>query len=58
MVLLGHIKEPAPALGMAQAKPGHQRDCLSLQELSFYFKEVVIRSINHFFIMKCFEAKI
>ena len=58
MVLLGHIKEPAPALGMAQVKPGYQRACLSLQELSFYFKEVVTRSINHFFTMKCFEAKI
>jgi hypothetical protein len=58
MVLLGHIKEPAPALGMAQANTGHQRACLSLQKLSFYFKEVAIRSINQFFTVKCLEAKI
>ena len=33
MVLLRHVKEPAPVLGMAKAKPGHPRAYLMLQEL-------------------------
>ncbi len=45
-------------MAMAQAKPGYQRACLSLQELFFYFKEVVTRSSNHFFAIKCYEGKV
>lgn len=56
MVLLTDIKEPAPALAMAQAKPRHQRACLSLQELSFCFKEAVTGSINHLFVKKCYAC--
>ena len=33
MVLLGHIKEPDPAWGMGQAKPGYQRRYLSFKAL-------------------------
>lgn len=54
MVLISNIKEQAPAMAMAQAKPGYQRACLSLQEL---FKEVVTRSSNHFLAIKCYEGK-
>ena len=56
MVLLRNVKEPAPALGAAQAKPGYQRACMSLQERFIYFKKAVRHNINHFFAMKCFEA--
>jgi len=56
MVLLRNVKEPAPALGVAQAKPGYQRACMSLQERFIYFKKAVRHNINHFFAMKCFEA--
>ena len=41
-----------------KAKSGHRRACLSLQELLFYFKEAVTRSINHFFARVCYEGKI
>ena len=58
MVLISNIKEQAPAMAMVQAKPGYQRACLSLQELFYYFKEVVTRSSNHFFAIKCYEGKV
>ena len=58
MVLLRNVKEPAPALDMAQAKPGYQRVCMSLQQRFSFFKKIVRRSINHFFAVKCFEAMI
>ena len=57
MILLRHIKEPAPALGMVQAKPGHPRTYLRLQELLFYFKEVITNSINHLFEFRCAELQ-
>jgi transposase/uncharacterized protein (UPF0179 family) len=57
MILVRHIKEPAPALGMAKAKPGHSRAYLMLQELFFYFKEVITDSINHLFEFRCFESQ-
>ncbi len=57
MVLLRNVKEPAPALGMVQAKPGHPRAYLMLQELFFYFKEVITYSINHLFEFKCSESQ-
>ena len=57
MVLLRHVKEPAPALGMAKAKPGHPRAYLMLQELFFFFKEVITDSINHLFEFRCSESQ-
>jgi transposase/uncharacterized protein (UPF0179 family) len=57
MILVRHIKEPAPALGMAKAKPGHSRAYLMLQELFFYFKEVITDSINHLFEFRCSESQ-
>jgi len=57
MILVRHIKEPAPALGMAKAKPGHPRAYLMLQELFFYFKEVITDSINHLFEFRCSESQ-
>ena len=57
MIIVRHIKEPAPALGMAKAKPGHSRAYLMLQELFFYFKEVITDSINHLFEFRCFESQ-
>ena len=54
MVLFRHIKEPDSALVMVQAKPGHQRACLKLQELSIYFKKVITRGINRFFTIECY----
>jgi hypothetical protein len=56
MVLLRHIKEPATALGRVQPKPGYQKTYFSLKELYFYFKEVVTRSINQFFEIKCYQC--
>lgn len=57
MVLLRHIKEPAPALGMVQDKPGHLKAYLRLQELFFYFKEVITDSINYLFEFRCSESQ-
>ncbi|MBW2640700.1 MAG: transposase, partial [Deltaproteobacteria bacterium] len=57
MIIVRHIKEPAPALGMAKAKPGHPRAYLMLQELFFYFKEVITDSINHLFEFRCSESQ-
>ena len=57
MILVRHIKEPDPALGMAKAKPGHPRAYLMLQELFFYFKEVITDSINHLFEFRCSESQ-
>jgi hypothetical protein len=57
MILVRHIKEPAPALSMAKAKPGHSRAYLMLQELFFYFKEVITDSINHLFEFRCSESQ-
>ena len=45
MVLLRHVKEPAPARGMVLAKPGQSRVNLRLQELFFFFKEVNFQRI-------------
>jgi uncharacterized protein (UPF0179 family) len=53
MVLLGHIKEPAAAWGVGQAKPGYQRTYWSLKELFFYFKEVITRNVDQFCAVKC-----
>jgi len=53
MIIVRHVKEPAPALGMVQAKPRHPRAYLRLQELFFYFKEVITNSINHLFEFRC-----
>jgi len=57
MIIVRHIKEPAPVLGMAKAKPGHPRAYLMLQKLFFYFKEVVTDSINHLFEFRCSESQ-
>ena len=56
MVLLGHIKEPAPALGMVEPKSRYQKTYFSLKELFFYFKEVVTGGINQFFTIKCYQG--
>ena len=39
MVLLRNVKEPAPALRMAQGKPGYQRGCMSLERRFSFFKK-------------------
>jgi transposase/uncharacterized protein (UPF0179 family) len=57
MVLLRHVKEPAPARGMVLAKPGQSRVNLRLQELFFFFKEVITDRINHFFEFSCSESQ-
>ena len=57
MVLLRHVKEPAPARGMVLAKPGQSRVNLRLQELFFFFKEVITDSINHFFEFRCSKSQ-
>ena len=58
MVLIGNIKEQAPAVGMAQAKPGYQAAGLSLQLRLFALNQVVARNINQFFAIKCYEGTI
>ena len=57
MVLLRHVKEPAPARGMVLAKPGQSRVNLRLQELFIFFKEVITDSINHFFEFSCSKSQ-
>ena len=57
MILVRHIKEPAPARGMVQAKPGQSRAYLRLQQLFFDFKEVITNSISYFFKFRCSEAQ-
>jgi len=57
MVLLRHVKEPAPARGMVLADPGQSRVNLRLQELFIFFKEVITDSINHFFEFSCSESQ-
>jgi transposase/uncharacterized protein (UPF0179 family) len=56
MVLLGHIKEPAPALGRVEPKPRYQKTYFSLKALFFYFKQVVTGSINQFFTITCYQG--
>ncbi len=56
MVLLRHIKEPAAAMGMAQAKPGYQAAGLSLQLRLFALNQVVAHNINQFFAIKCYQG--
>jgi len=57
MVLLRHVKEPAPARGMVLAKPGYPKAYLRLQKLFFFFKEVITDSINYFFEFRCSESQ-
>lgn len=57
MVLLRHVKEPAPARGMVLSKPGYPKVYLRLQELFFYFKESITDSINHFFGFRCSKSQ-
>lgn len=57
MVLLRHVKEPAPAWGMALAKPGYPKAYLRLHELFFYFKESITDNINHFFEFRWSESQ-
>jgi len=57
MVLLRHVKEPAPARAMVLAKPGYPKTYLRLQELFFFFKEAITNSINHLFEFRCSEAQ-
>ncbi len=57
MVLLRHVKEPAPARGMVLAKPGYPKAYFRLQELFFFFKKVITDSINHFFELRCSESQ-
>ena len=56
MVLLGHIKEPAPALGRVEPKPRYQKTYFSLKQLFFYFQKVVTGGINQFFAIKCYQG--
>jgi transposase/uncharacterized protein (UPF0179 family) len=42
MVFISNIKDQAPALAMAQAKPGYQRACLSLRQRFFYLNKALI----------------
>ncbi len=58
MVFIGNIKEQAPAMGMAQAKPGYQAAGLSLRLRLFALNQVVARNINQFFAIKCYEGTI
>ena len=53
MVLLGHIKLPAAAWGMGQAKAVYQKTYLSLKELFLYIKEVITRNVDQFYVVKC-----
>ena len=58
MVLLRHIKEPAPALARVEPKPRYQKTYFSLTALFFYFKQVVTGGINQFFTIKCYQGMI
>jgi hypothetical protein len=56
MVFIGNVKEQAPAMCMAQAKPGYQAAGLSLQLRLFALNQVVARNINQFFAIKCYQG--
>jgi len=58
MVLVRNTKKQAPALAIAQAKPGYQKVCLNLWQPFFYFRKAVTCSINHFFAIECSEGMI
>ena len=57
IIIVRHIKEPAPAQGMVLAKPGYPKAYLRLQELFFIFKEVITDSINYLFEFRCSESR-
>jgi len=57
IIIVRHIKEPAPARGMVLAKPGYPKAYLRLQELFFIFKEVITDSINYLFEFRCSESR-
>jgi len=58
MVLLRNIKEPAPALGMIPEESGKKEAFLSLQELFYYFKRAIMRTIHFFFAYRLVETKL
>jgi transposase/uncharacterized protein (UPF0179 family) len=57
MVLFRNVKEPKAAVAIAQAKPGSKRDCYSLQQLFFYFKEAITGCMTHIFSSKWSEVQ-
>ena len=57
IIIVRHIKEPAPAQGMVLAKPGYPKAYFRLQELFFIFKEVITDSINYLFEFRCSESR-
>lgn len=58
MVLLQNIKEPAPAVGKASAKPRQQGANLSLQDLFLYFKVKITQRLKLLSGFECVHAKI
>jgi transposase len=60
MVLLRNIKEPTPALGMSMVpkESGKKEAFLTLQELFFYFKRAIIRTIRFYFASRLVEVKV
>ena len=58
MVLLQNIKEPAPAVGKASAKPRQQGANLSLQDLFSYFKVKITQRLKLLSGFECVHAKI
>jgi len=58
MILLRHVKEPAPALGQIREKSARPRGYSSLQRLHFCFKSAITRIIEFHFTLEYFEARI
>ena len=58
MVLLGHIKEPVPALGIVLEESGNKGASLNLQGLFYYFKGLIMKTIHSLFACRPVEAKL
>ncbi len=58
VLLLRHVKEPAPALGQMADKWARPRGSSGLQRLYFHFKRAITRIVQFHLPLECFEAGI
>jgi transposase/uncharacterized protein (UPF0179 family) len=58
MILLRHVKEPAPALGQTPEKSAMPRGSSGLHRLYFYFKRAITRIVQYHLALEYSEARI
>ncbi len=58
VILLRHVKEPAPALGQIADKWARSRGSSGLQRLYLYFRRAITRIVQYHFTFEYFEARI